>query len=118
MNLAILYYMMVLLVCTVLGNAMRWFVGKVNPSRGSEVRAWFYSWVLAGLFCVVGFLIQLKVEPFGAFEIGFTNIRGIVMTGLLAGLVPDEIKARIQGLIPGLKGGNPLPAVAGERKAA
>ena len=66
MNLAILYYMMVLLVCTVLGNAMRWFVGKVNPSRGSEVRAWFYSWVLAGLFCVVGFLIQIKVEPFGA----------------------------------------------------
>jgi hypothetical protein len=118
MNLAILYYMMVLLVCTVLGNAMRWFVGKVNPSRGSEVRAWFYSWVLAGLFCVVGFLIQLKVEPFGAFEIGFTNIRGIVMTGLLAGLVPDEIKARIQGLIPGLKGRDPLPVAAGERKAA
>ena len=36
MNLAVLYYMMVLLVCTVLGNAMRWFVGQV-PSRGSEV---------------------------------------------------------------------------------
>jgi hypothetical protein len=118
MNLAILYYMMVLLVCTVLGNAMRWFVGKVNPSRGSEVRAWFYSWALAGLFCVVGFLIQLKVEPFGAFEVGFTNIRGIVMTGLLAGLVPDEIKARIQSLIPGLKGGDPLPVAAGERRAA
>jgi hypothetical protein len=118
MNLAILYYMMVLLVCTVLGNAMRWFVGKAGPSRGSEVRAWVYSWALAGLFCVVGFLMQLKVEPFGAFEIGFTNIRGIVMTGLLAGLMPDEIKARIQGLIPGLKGGDQLPAGAGERRAA
>jgi hypothetical protein len=40
------------------------------------------------------------------------------MTGLLAGLVPDEIKARIQGLIPGLKGRDPLPVAAGERKAA
>jgi hypothetical protein len=118
MNLAILYYIMVLSVCTVLGNVMRWFVGKVDPSRSSEVRAWLYSWALAGLFCVVGFLIQLKVEPFGVFEIGFTNIRGIVMTGLLTGLMPDEIKARIQGLIPGLKGGDQLPTGAGERRAA
>jgi hypothetical protein len=118
MNLAILYYMGVLLVCTVLGNAMRWFVGKADPSWSSEVRAWLYSWALAGLFCVVGFLIQLKVEPFGAFEVGFANIRGIVMTGLLAGLMPDEIKARIQGLIPGLKGKDQLPAAAGERRAA
>jgi len=118
MNLAILYYTVVLLVCTVLGNAMRWFVGKADPSRGSEVRAWLYSWALAGLFCLVGFLIQLKVEPFGAFEVGFTNIRGIVMTGLLAGLMPDEIKARIQGLIPGLKGKDQLPAAAEERRAA
>jgi hypothetical protein len=118
MNLAILYYMMVLFVCTILGNAMRWFVGKVDPSWGSEVRAWLYSWALAGVFCVVGFLMQLKVEPFGAFEIGFTTIRGIAMAGLLAGLMPDEIKARIQGLIPGLKGGDQLPAATGERKAA
>ena len=118
MNLAILYYTVVLLVCTVLGNAMRWFVGQADPSWGSEVRAWLYSWALAGVFCLVGFLIQLKVEPFGAFEVGFTNIRGIVMTGLLAGLMPDEIKARIQGLIPGLKGKDQLPAAAGERRVA
>jgi hypothetical protein len=114
----LLYYMIVLLVCTMLGNAVRWFVGKGDPSPGSEVRAWLYSCVLAVLFCVVGFLIQLKVEPFGVFEIGFTNIRGIVMTGLLTGLMPDEIKARIQGLIPGPKGGDQLPAGAGERKVA
>src|SRR5919109_2913818 len=118
MNLAILYYMVVLLVCTVLGNAMRWFVGKVDSSWGSEVRAWLYSWALAGLFCVVGFLMQLKVEPFGVFEIGFTNIRGIVITGLLTGLMPDEIKARIRGLTTGLKGGDQPPAGAGERKVA
>jgi hypothetical protein len=118
MNLAILYYTLVLSVCTVLGNAMRWFVGKTHSSRGTEVRAWLYSWALAGLFCMVGFLMQLKVEPFGVFEIGFTNIRGIVMTGLLTGLMPDEIKARIQDLIPGLKGGEQLPAAAGERRAA
>jgi hypothetical protein len=118
MNLVILYYMAVLLVCTVLGNAMRWFVGKADASRGPEVRAWLYSWALAGLFCVVGFLLQLKVEPFGVFEIGFTNVRGIVMTGLLTGLMPDEIKAMIQGHIPGLKGGDQLPAGAGERRVA
>jgi hypothetical protein len=118
MNLAILYYMTVLFVCTLLGNAMRWFVVKGDSSWGSEVRAWLYSWVLAGLFCVVGFLLQLKVEPFGMFEIGFTNIRGIVITGLLTGLIPDEIRARIQGHIPGLKGGDQLPAGAGERRVA
>ena len=82
---------------------MRWFVGNVDPSRGSEVRTWLYSWAFAGLFCAVGFLMQLKVEPFGVFEVGFTNIRGIVMTGLLVGLMPDEIKARIQGLFLGPK---------------
>jgi hypothetical protein len=118
MNLAILYYMVVLFVCTVLGNAMRWCVGTAAPPRGPAVRAWLYAWALAGLFCVVGFFLQLKVEPFGVFEIGFTNIRGIVMTGLLTGLMPDEIKARIQDLIPGLKGGDPPPAAAGERRAA
>jgi hypothetical protein len=62
--------------------------------------------------------MQLKVEPFGVFEIGFTNIRGIVMTGLLTGFMPDEIKARIRGLIPGLKGGDQPPAGAGGPKAA
>ncbi len=118
MNLAILYYMTVLFVCTMLGNAMRWFVGQGASSWGSEVRAWVYSWALAGLFCVVGFLLQLKVEPFGVFEIGFTNIRGIVMTGLLTGLMPDEIKARIRSLIPGLKGGDQPPAAAGGHRAA
>ena len=97
---------------------MRWFVGKADPSRGPEVRAWLYSWALAGLLCVVGSLLQLKVEPFGVFEIGFTNIRGIAMTGFLTGLMPDEIKARIRSLIPGLKGGDQLPTAAGGHRAA
>jgi hypothetical protein len=111
-NMVIVYYLLILLVCTFAGNTIRWFLGRVTPSWRSEVQTWLYSWGLAVLFCILGVLLHLRLEPLGVFELGFTNIRGIVITGLLGGLMPDEIKARIQTLIPEPKGGNQQSASA------
>jgi hypothetical protein len=112
-NMIMVYYLLTLLVCTLVGNMIRGFLGRVTPSWRSAGRAWLYSWGLAGVLCLFGIVMHLKLEPLGVFELGFTNIRGIVITGLLGGLMPDEIQARIQSLIPEPKRGNQLSASAG-----
>jgi hypothetical protein len=95
----LLYYAVLLGVATIAGALGRLAAGFAVGSWNTEARTWGYSMLLAGVLCVVGFVLRARIEPVGLFQLDLTNLRGILAVGVIAGLVPEIIRARLRTLL-------------------
>lgn len=95
----LLYYALLLGVATIAGAVGRLAAGFAVGTWSTEARTWGYSMLLAGVLCVVGFVLRARIEPVGLFQLDLTNLRGILAVGVIAGLVPEIIRARLRTLL-------------------
>jgi hypothetical protein len=95
----LLYYVTLLGLATFAGIVGRFVAGAAVGSLRTQARGWLYSLLLAIILCVLGIVLRPRIEPAGLFQLDFTNLRGILTTGIVAGLVPEIIRKRIQGIV-------------------
>jgi hypothetical protein len=93
----VLWTMLILVVGTIIGVIARFVVGSVVN---------------------LGIVLGVRVEPLGAFEVSFTNVKGVLLVGVLAGFVPDALRKIIDGWFPSREkdknGKKPVTVNAGE----
>lgn len=96
-----LYYLILLALATAGGIGGRAVAMAAVGSLRTGTRAWTYAVLLAGLLFVLGHVLRARIDPIGLFQIDVTNIRGILMTGLVAGFIPELVRVKIQSMFGG-----------------
>jgi hypothetical protein len=94
------YCVLLLTMATIAGTIGRLVVARMTVKLKCEARAWLHSLLLALVLWLLAVVLRARFEPAGMFQLEFTTMRGIIMTGLLAGLVPELIQGRIAGMLP------------------
>jgi len=96
-----LYYVLLLGVATLAGAIGRVVAGFTVGNWNTGAKTWGYSLLLAGVLCVIGLVLRARIEPVGLFQLDLTTLRGILAIGVIAGLVPEIIRGKLQTLVQG-----------------
>ncbi|MBI2016627.1 MAG: hypothetical protein HYS77_13995, partial [Candidatus Rokubacteria bacterium] len=98
----IVWTVVLLIVGAIIGVIARFVLGTVVTkfSLETSVAEIGSSALLALVFCVLGVLLGVRLQPVGAFELSFTNLKGVLLIGVLAGFMPDVLRRMIDGWFP------------------